>query len=156
MTDKIVKLSLDERTIVRRSPEIEHERSVALFDLLEENHFAPHGLSYAGPYDVQLSLTENRLIFSIRDEAEKLQGEIILPLSPFRRIVRDYFLICESYYEAIKTAVPAQIEAIDMGRRALHDEGSQLLRELLEAKITIDFPTSRRLFTLLCVLHIRG
>jgi len=156
MMDKIVKLSLDERTIIRRSPEIEHERAIALFDLLEENQFSPQGECYSGPYDVQFGIAENRLIFAIRSEAGIAQGTVILPLSPFRRIVRDYFLVCESYYEAIKTATPSQIEAIDMGRRALHDEGSQLLRELLEAKIAIDFPTSRRLFTLLCILHIRG
>ena len=156
MTDKIVKLSLDERTIIRRSPEIEHERAIALFDLLEENQFAPQGDCYSGPYDVQFGIAENRLVFAIRGEDGIAQGTVILPLSPFRRIVRDYFLVCESYYEAIKTATPSQIEAIDMGRRGLHDEGSQLLRDLLEAKIAIDFPTSRRLFTLLCILHIRG
>lgn len=152
---RIVNITLDERTVVRRSPDVEHERAVAIYDLLEENHFAPVG-DYRGPYNLHLSIEESRLLFDIRAESDEALGTVTLPLSPFRRIVRDYFTVCESYFEAIKTASPSRIEAIDMGRRGLHNEGSNLLRERLEGKITIDFDTARRLFTLICVLHIRG
>ena len=152
---RIAKVSLDERTVVRRSPEVEHERAVAIFDLIEENFFAPVGDS-GGPYSLYLGIEENRLVIDIRSEAEEALGKVILALSPFRRIVKDYFQICESYYQAIKQASPSQIEAIDMGRRGLHNEGSDLLRERLAGKIALDNNTARRLFTLICVLHIRG
>ena len=152
---RIVDITLDERTVVRRSPDVEHERAVAIYDLLEENHFAPVG-DYQGPYNLHLSIEERRLLFDIRTESDEALGTVTLPLLPFRRIVRDYFTICESYFEAIKTASPSRIEAIDMGRRGLHNEGSNLLRERLDGKIGIDFDTARRLFTLICVLHIRG
>ncbi len=151
----IANITLDEASVVRRSPDVEHERAVAIYDLLEENSFAPVG-DYRGPYHLHLALQENRLLFDIRSEADSALGTVTLPLSPFRRIVRDYFAICESYFEAIKTASPSKIEAIDMGRRGLHNEGSELLRERLDGKIEIDFDTARRLFTLICVLHIRG
>lgn len=152
---RIVELVLDEKTVVRRSPDVEHERKVAIFDLLEENSFAPTG-STGGPYLLHLAIEENRLVFDIRLDKETPHGKVMLSLTPFRKIIKDYFLICESYYDAIKTAAPAQIEAIDMGRRGLHNEGSQLLKERLAGKIEIDFDTARRLFTLICVLHIKG
>ena len=152
---RICKVTLDERTVVRRSPEVEHERAVAIFDLIEENHFAPVS-EQGGPYSLHLGIVENRLVLDIRSEDEKPLGKVILALSPFRRIVKDYFTICESYYQAIKKATPSQIEAIDMGRRGLHNEGSDLLRERLAGKIELDANTARRLFTLICVLHIRG
>jgi uncharacterized protein (UPF0262 family) len=154
-TRRIVKVTLDERTVVRRSPEVEHERAVAIFDLTEENYFSPVGDS-GGPYSLHLGIEENRLVIDIRTETDDVLGKVILALSPFRRIVKDYFQVCESYYEAIKAASPSQIEAIDMGRRGLHNEGSDLLRERLAGKIELDNNTARRLFTLICVLHIRG
>ena len=152
---RIVDLVLDEHTVVRRSPDVEHERKVAIFDLLEENNFKPNG-SPGGPYHLHLAIEESRLVFDIRLDDDSPHGKVMLSLTPFRRIIKDYFLICESYYDAIKTAAPAQIEAIDMGRRGLHNEGSQLLKERLAGKIELDFDTSRRLFTLICVLHIKG
>jgi len=152
---KLCDIKLDERTVVRRSPDVEHERAVAIYDLLEENHFAPAGCD-GGPFRLHLSIEENRLLFDIRDEQENEVGAVTLPLLPFRRIVKDYFSICEVYYDAIKTASPSKIEAIDMGRRGLHNEGSEVLRARLDGKIDVDFNTARRLFTLICVLHIRG
>ncbi len=152
---RIVKVSLDERTVVRRSPEVEHERAVAIFDLIEESHFAPVD-DESGPYSLHLAIVENRLVIDVRDEREGELAKVILALSPFRRIVKDYFTVCESYYQAIRTASPSQIEEIDMGRRGLHNEGSELLRERLAGKIELDGTTARRLFTLICVLHIRG
>jgi len=152
---RIAKVTLDERTVVRRSPEVEHERAVAIFDLIEENHFAPVG-DHGGPYSLHLGIEENRLVLDIRDQGDEALGKVILALSPFRRVVKDYFTVCESYYHAIKTASPSQIEAIDMGRRGLHDEGAVLLRERLAGKIDLDSNTARRLFTLICVLHIRS
>ena len=152
---RIVNVTLDERSVVRRSPEVEHERAVAIFDLIEENLFAPQG-DHDGPYSLHLAIEENRLVFDIRSEADQPLNKVILALSPFRRIVKDYFTVCESYYAAIKRASPSQIEAIDMGRRSLHDEGSDILRLRLAGKIELDANTARRLFTLICVLHIRG
>ena len=152
---RIAKVTLDERTVVRRSPEVEHERAVAIFDLIEENRFAPIG-DHGGPYSLHLGIEENRLVLDIRTEGDDPLGKVILALSPFRRVVKDYFTVCESYYHAIKRASPSQIEAIDMGRRGLHDEGAALLRERLAGKIDLDSNTARRLFTLICVLHIRS
>ncbi len=150
----IVNVTLDEKSVVRRSPDVEHERAVAIYDLLEQNTFAPLG-DYQGPYSLHLRLEETRLILDIRDESESRLGQVGISLSPFRRIIKDYFTVCESYFEAIKTASPSKIEAIDMGRRGLHNEGSELLQERLSDKVTMDFDTARRLFTLVCVLHIR-
>jgi uncharacterized protein (UPF0262 family) len=152
---RISKVSLDERTVVRRSAEVEHERAVAIFDLIEENRFSPVDCD-GGPFSLHLSIEENRLVLDIRTEDENPISRIMLALGPFRRVVKDYFTVCESYYAAIKTASPSQIEAIDMGRRGLHDEGAELLRERLVGKVEIDANTARRLFTLICVLHIRG
>jgi len=153
-SDWIANVTLDEKTVVRRSPDVEHERAVAIYDLLEQNTFAPVG-DYQGPYNLHLRLEESRLILDIRDTAETRLGQVGMSLSPFRRIIKDYFTVCESYFEAIKTASPSKIEAIDMGRRGLHNEGSELLQDRLSEKVAMDFDTARRLFTLLCVLHIR-
>jgi uncharacterized protein (UPF0262 family) len=159
MTDKpaqrLVKITLDEGSIGRSSPDIEHERAVAIYDLLEDNAFAPVD-SEGGPYTLHLSIAENRLAFDVRREDGTPLTAHLLSLTPFRRIVKDYFLICDSYYKAIRTSTPSQIEAIDMGRRGLHNEGSELLVERLKEKIEIDFDTARRLFTLICVLHWKG
>jgi len=141
--------------VVRRSPEVEHERAVAIFDLIEENSFSLLD-GGAGPYSLHLSIEENRLVIDVRGGDEAPIDKVMISLSPFRRVVKDYFTVCESYYQAIKRASPSQIEAIDMGRRGLHDEGSELLRERLAGKIEMDANTARRLFTLICVLHIRG
>ncbi len=152
---RISRIHLDERSIVRWSPDVEHERAVAVFDLIEENRFAPVG-DFSGPFVLRLSIAESRLVMAIHDEGEALLATVNLPTSPFRKIIKDYFTVCESYYAAIRSASPTQIEAIDMGRRGLHDEASELLRERLAGKVELDFNTARRLFTLLCVLHIRG
>lgn len=152
---RLSEVRLDERTLVRRTREIEQEREIAIYDLLESNHFAPKG-SAGGPYTLVLGVSENRLVFDIHLESGHAHGRVMLSLTPFRRIVKDYFLVCESYFKAIRNAPAHQIEALDMGRRALHDEGSTLLRERLKGKIDVDFDTARRLFTLICVLHLRG
>ena len=152
---RIADITLDEHSVIRRSAEIEHERRVAIFDLLENNHFAPIG-DDRGPYTLHLAIEDNRLVFNITDARGAALERVVLPIRPFRGLIKDYFTICGSYFEAIKRASPSQIEAIDMGRRGLHDEGSELLRERLADKIELDLETARRLFTLLCVLHIRG
>jgi uncharacterized protein (UPF0262 family) len=152
---RLIAVTLDERTVLRRSREIEHEREVAIFDLLEENRFAPSG-DDGGPYRLYLSIEETRLVFDIRRENDDALGKIGLSLSSFRTVVKDYFHTCESYFEAIKTASPSRIETLDMARRGIHNEGSELLRERLTGKVEIDFDTARRLFTLLCVLHLRA
>lgn len=154
-SERLTSVTLDDSAVIRRSPEVEHERAVAIYDLLEDNAFRPQG-DFSGPYHLHLSIAENRLQMDILSEADEPLETVALPLLPFRRVVRDYFAVCETYYEAIKTASPARIEAIDMGRRGLHNEGSELLQERLDGKIEIDFDTARRLFTLICVLHIRG
>lgn len=152
---RLADIRLDERTVVRRNPDIEHERAVAIYDLLEENSFAPD-VEAEGPYNLVLSVSENRLMFDIRDSADAELTVVPLALQPFKRTVKDYFTVCESYFAAIKTASPSKIEAIDMGRRGLHNEGSELLQSQLKGRIEIDFDTARRLFTLLCVLHIKA
>ncbi|TMI98529.1 MAG: UPF0262 family protein [Alphaproteobacteria bacterium] len=154
-TQRLVKITLDEGSIGRSSPDIEHERAVAIYDLLEDNSFQPvdHG---GGPYALHLSISENRLVFDIRQEDGAPVMAHLLSLTPFRGIVKDYFMICDSYYKAIRSSTPSQIEAIDMGRRGLHNEGSELLMERLKEKIRVDFDTARRLFTLICVLHWKG
>jgi uncharacterized protein (UPF0262 family) len=152
---RIAKIVLDERSVVRRSADIEHERAVAIFDLLEENSFAPK-TDIAGPFHLTLGIEENRLVLDIRSTTDEPVERILVPTLPFRSIVKDYFLVCETYFTAIRTASPSRIEAIDMGRRALHNEGSELLRERLGDRVSIDLNTARRLFTLLCVLHIKA
>jgi len=154
-TERIVDFSLDEETVVRRNADIEHERKIAVFDLLEENFFHPAG-DATGPYVLRLAIVEGRLAFDIRTASDEELKTVILALSPFRKLIKEYFEICDSYFTAIKSSSPSQIEAIDMGRRGLHNEGSELLRERLTDKIELDHATARRLFTLICVLHIRG
>ncbi|MFD2236833.1 UPF0262 family protein [Aureimonas populi] len=151
---RLVSIDLDE-TIGRATPDVEHERAVAIFDLIEDNCFEPVGAE-GGRYRLKLRVADKRLVFEIEDEAGAPLATHILSLTPFRRIIRDYFLICDSYYAAIRSATPSQIEAIDMGRRGVHNDGSQLLRERLAGKISIDDDTARRLFTLICVLHWRN
>jgi uncharacterized protein (UPF0262 family) len=151
---RLIAIDLDERSILWRNADVEQERRVAIFDLLEANMFAPVGFN--GPYRALMSVTDGRLVFDIRSDADMPLVSIVLALSPFRRIIRDYFAICDSYYKAIRDAAPSQIETIDMARRGIHNDGAELLMERLESKITIDFDTGRRLFTLICVLHIRG
>jgi uncharacterized protein (UPF0262 family) len=141
--------------IVKITREIEQEREIAIYDLLEANHFAPQG-SPGGPYNLVLGIEENRLVFDISLENDEAHGRVMLSMTPFRRVIKDYFLICESYFKAIRTAPPSQIQTLDMGRRGLHDEGSVLLVERLKGKIDVDADTARRLFTLICVLHLRG
>jgi uncharacterized protein (UPF0262 family) len=153
--NRLIDVELDE-TIGRSTPDVEHERAVAIFDLIEENSFAPVADPGPGPYRLKLSLAEQKLVFQIARENGEAVITHILSLTPFRRIVKDYYLICESYYAAIRSSTPSQIEAIDMGRRGLHNEGSETLLKRLDGKIEIDFNTARRLFTLICVLHWRG
>src|SRR5689334_254186 len=154
-TFRLVGVVLDEASVVRRTREIEQEREIAIYDLLEANSFTPVG-SRGGPYNLVLAIEENRLVFDIRLADDAPHGKVMLSLTPFRRVVKDYFLVCESYYKAIRNAPPSQIEALDMGRRGLHDEGSKLLLERLKGKITVDHDTARRIFTLICVLHLKG
>lgn len=154
-TSRIARVTLDERSVVRRSPEVEHERAVAIYDLIEDNSFCLVE-GPGGPYDLSLGIEDNRLVLDIGNQSAEPLAKHILSLTPFRRIVKDYFTVCESYYEAIKRSSPSQIEAIDMGRRGLHNEGAELLRERLAGKIELDSNTARRLFTLICVLHIRA
>jgi uncharacterized protein (UPF0262 family) len=146
-------VEIDEASLASTSRDVEHERQVAIFDLLESNYFKPEGAS-GGPYDLAIALVDNRLALDIAGPDYKRR--LLLSLSPLRGVIRDYFLICESYYEAIRRSTPSQIEAIDMGRRGLHNEGSERLRERLEGKVATDLDTARRLFTLVCALHRRS
>ena len=157
---KIIHIELDDSNLPPPTPEVEQERRVAMFDLLEENSFdlvsrdgrpAPEG-----PYKLFLSVRERRLVFEIKTEANDPAGEFHLSLGPFRQVVKDYFMICESYFDAVKTAAPSQIETIDMARRGIHNEGANVLQERLEGKAVVDHDTARRLFTLICVLHFGG
>jgi uncharacterized protein (UPF0262 family) len=153
--NRIVAVTLDEESIGRSGPDIEHERAIAIYDLIEENLFAPVDAG-EGPFTLHLGITGNRLMFDIRREDGAPVVAHLLSLTPFRRIVKDYFMICDSYYQAIRTATPDKIEAIDMGRRGIHDEGSRTLQERLKGKVQVDFETARRLFTLITVLHWKG
>jgi uncharacterized protein (UPF0262 family) len=152
---RIVDIRLDAASIVRWSREVEHERQVAVFDLLERNSFELVN-GFAGPYRVELALREANLVFRIDHAAGAERAEVTLSMRPFRRLIKDYFMVCESYFQAIRSASPSRIEAIDMGRRGLHNEGADKLAGALEGKIKVDAETARRLFTLVCVLHIRG
>jgi uncharacterized protein (UPF0262 family) len=156
---RIIDIELDERTILWRSADIEQERRIAIFDLIEDNQFAPqraHPDGYAGPYKVRLSVEEGRLALAIRRADDTPLETLVLGLARFRRPIRDYFAICDSYYQAIRQSTPQQIETVDMARRAIHNEAADLLRERLDGKVAIDFDTARRLFTLICVLHIKA
>ena len=152
---RLVAVTLDEGSIGSSNRDVEHERAVAIYDLLEENSFAPQAEA-EGPFALRLSIDGSRLVFDIRRADGGAVMMHLLSLTPLRRIVKDYYTVCDSYYEAIRTATPDRIEALDMGRRALHDEGSRILMERLERKVTLDFDTARRLFTLICVLHWKG
>jgi len=157
MTNRICHIEIDERGLARATPEIEQERRVAIFDLLEDNAFtlpARDGRAVApGPYRLGLAIREGRLVFDIATEASARVGEFHLSMGPFRQVVKDYFQICESYFEAVKRLPPSQIEAIDMARRGIHNEGARVLQDRLEGKAEVDIDTARRLFTLICVLH---
>jgi uncharacterized protein (UPF0262 family) len=152
---RLIAVTLDEKSIGQSNADVEHERTVAIYDLLEQNTFAPEGHK-GGPYKLNLSMADNRLVFEIRTSSGEPVMAHLLSLTPFRRIVKDYFMVCDSYYQAIRTATPDRIEALDMGRRGIHDEGSQLLMERLKRKVKVDFDTARRLFTLICALHWKG
>ncbi len=152
---RLIAVVLDEASIARSTPDIEQERISAIWDLVEDADFRPAGHA-GGPYRLTIGLLDNKLMLEIGDEGGRPVAAHILSLNPLRKIVKDYFLICESYYQAIRTATPSQIEAIDMGRRGVHDEGSRVLRERLDGKIAVDHDTARRLFTLICALHWKG
>jgi uncharacterized protein (UPF0262 family) len=152
---RLAAVTLDEASIGRSNRDVEHERAVAIYDLIAENTFKPSGHE-GGPYTLQLGISGNRLVFDIRATDGTPVIAHMLSLAPFRRIVKDYFTVCDSYYTAIRTATPDRIEALDMGRRGLHDEGSQLVIERLKRKVEVDFDTARRLFTLITVLHWKG
>ena len=154
-SNRLVAVTLDENSIGRSNRDVEHERAVAIYDLLEDNTFAPHD-DDGGPFALHLSITGSRLVLDIRRENGTPVMAHLLSLSPLRRLVKDYYTVCDSYYAAIRTATPDRIEALDMGRRALHDEGSNILMERLKRKVDVDFDTARRLFTLICVLHWKG
>jgi uncharacterized protein (UPF0262 family) len=155
MDFRLSAITLDEASVVHRSRAVEQEREVAIFDLLEANVFRPEG-SDAGPYHLTLGLEESRLILDVRREDGAALDRLAVSLTPLRKVIKDYFLVCENYYKAIRTAPPHQIESLDMARRTLHDEGAVELQKRLEGKVETDFGTARRLFTLLCVLQMRG
>ena len=157
---KICQITLDDTGLAPPTPEIEQERKVAMYDLLEDNRFALPARDGRpvpdGPYALALSIRERRLVFDIRTEAQDVAGEFHLSLGPFRQVVKDYFQICESYFSAVKSLPPSQIETIDMARRGIHNEGARVLQERLAGKAEVDTDTARRLFTLICVLHFGG
>ncbi|MGE5565834.1 MAG: UPF0262 family protein [Parcubacteria group bacterium] len=150
---RLQSIVIDEDSLASASRDQEQERQIAIFDLLEDNYFKPEGAE-GGPYDLKLGLVENRLAFDITGPG--FERRHLLSLSPFKGVIKDYFMVCESYYHAIRNATPQQIEALDMGRRGLHNEGSMLLKERLAGKVETDTDTARRLFTLICALHWRG
>jgi uncharacterized protein (UPF0262 family) len=152
---RIVAIEIDEKSLAPAGPDAEQERKVAIFDLLEGNVFKVVGHD-GGPYNVVLSLADNRLVFDVSEQDGSAVRKLLLSLTTLRRVIKDYFMICDSYYDAIRSSTPGQIEAIDMGRRGLHNEGSQILTEKLADKVEVDHDTSRRLFTLVCALHARG
>jgi uncharacterized protein (UPF0262 family) len=152
-TQRLQTVEIDEESLAAVSRDQEQERQIAIFDLLEENYFVPEGAS-EGPYDLQMGLMDNRLVLDV--SGKDYERRHILSLSPFRSLIRDYFIICESYFQAIRNATPAQIEALDMGRRGLHNEASELLMTRLKGKVETDLDTARRLFTLICALHRRN
>ena len=157
MTNRICAIEIDEKGLVRPTPEIEQERKVAIFDLLEENSFTlparEDRAAPAGPYRLGLSIREGRLVFELSTEAGDKVGEFHLSLGPLKQVVKDYFQICESYFDAVKRLPPSQIEAIDMARRGIHNEGASVLQDRLNGKAVVDINTARRLFTLICVMH---
>jgi uncharacterized protein (UPF0262 family) len=152
---RLIAINLDEASIGRANPNIEHERKVAIVDILESNRFELEGRD-DGPYALNLGIIEDRLVFAVAQEAGGDTFTVVLSLTPLRRGMKDYFIVCETYYQAIRTAPPSRIQSIDMGRRALHDEGTRVLEERLKGKISVDRDTARRLFTLICALHWKG
>ena len=150
---RIIDIQLDTRTIIWRNPDVEQERRIAIFDLLENNRFAPAGLE--GPFRILLRVEDNRLAIDIKDAEGQPLDTIRLGLARFRRPIRDYFAICDSYFKAVRSDNPRGLETVDLARRAIHNEAAELLQECLEGKIELDFDTARRLFTLICVLHIK-
>ncbi|MCL4768334.1 MAG: UPF0262 family protein [Hyphomicrobiaceae bacterium] len=154
-TARLIAILLDTQSIRRSNPNIDHEREVAIFDILDANTFMLEGRD-EGPYRLTLGIVEDRLVLSIGTETVETLVTHVLSLSPLRRLIKDYFIVCDSYYDAIRSAPPSRIQSIDMGRRALHDEGSRILIERLKGKITVDNGTARRLFTLVCALHWKG
>lgn len=152
---RLVAITLDESSIARANANIEHEREVAIFDLLEANTFALEGRD-DGPYKLMLGIADDKLALSVTSEDDQAIVTHMLSLTPLRRIMKDYFIVCDSYYQAIRSAPPSRIQSIDMGRRGLHDEGSRILSERLAGKVTLDHDTARRLFTLICALHWKG
>ena len=155
---RIIDVTLDERTILWRSADIEQERRIAIFDLLEENRFAPqrkHPDGYEGPYKLHLRVEEGRLALEIHRADDSPLETLVLGLARFRRPIRDYFAICESYFKAVKSGTHVGLETIDMARRGVHNDAAELLQECLDGKVELDFDTARRLFTLICVLHIK-
>ena len=154
MTSRLIAIDIDDRGLVRPTPEMDQERKVAIFDLLEDNFLAiPRAAEFPGPYRLLLALREGRLVFAISTDQGQKVAEFHLSLGPFRQVVKDYFQICESYFEAVRLLPPARIEAIDMARRGIHNEGARVLEERLEGKAVVDAPTARRLFTLICVMQ---
>ncbi|MEQ1669550.1 MAG: UPF0262 family protein [Hyphomicrobium sp.] len=153
--DRLSEITLDQKSLGRANANIEHEREVAIFDIIDGNSFAVEGLDH-GPYTLHLSIGEDRLQLNIGNGDSPNVAQHALPLTPLKRIMKDYFMVCESYYEAVRSAPPARIQAIDVSRRGLHDEGSTVLRDRLQPKIVVDSDTARRLFTLLCALHWKG
>lgn len=153
--DRLTEITLDEGSIARGQTQIEHEREVAIYDILDGNSFALEGRD-EGPYRLQLAMIEDRLAFVVKNETSEHLVTHHLSLTPFKRIMKDYFMVLDSYYHAIRASQPSKIQAIDMGRRGLHDEGSRVLIERLQGKITVDFETARRLFTLISALHWKG
>lgn len=154
-TERLISIVLDQQSIRRSNPNIDHEREVAIYDILDANSFALEGRD-EGPYKLTLGIVEDRLVFSIGNESRDTLVTHVLSLSPLRRLMKDYFIVCDSYYDAVRSAPPSRIQSIDMGRRALHDEGSRILTERLKGKIRVDHDTARRLFTLVCALHWKG
>lgn len=156
---RLIHIELDHKTIIWRNADIEQERRIAIYDLIEGNYFAPqrpHADGYAGPYRLALRVEEGRLVFDIFREDESHLESVIVALGRFQRPIREYFAICDSYFQAVKAATPQQIETVDMARRAIHNDASEMLKDRLDGKIAVDFDTARRLFTLICVLHIKG
>ncbi len=153
--DRLVKITLDEKSISRANANIVHEREVAIYDILEANHFAVEGRD-DGPYTLDLSISEDRLIFTVGTPGKDGTFTVMMALSSLRKTIKDYFIVCDTYYQAIRNAPPSRIQTIDMGRRALHDEGSSILIERLTGKLALDHETGRRLFTLICALHWKG
>ena len=159
-SDRLIEVTLDESGLAPPTPEIEQERRVAIFDLIEENRFAlpdrDDRPAPPGPYRLHLAIRDRRLVFALTTADQESAGEFHLSLTPFNQVVQDYFRICESYFDAVKRLPASQIEVIDMGRRGIHNEGSRILLDRLEGKVATDMATARRLFTLICVLHFKG